>query len=598
MANRFPIKSSETLLGFSSRYARERNMDLPKFMRLTGIKIWHHASFDAAVARLATMTGNRAEELAFHALRMEDGRRHKLHGELIDRRDAYRDAARYCPRCVVDDYSAGDRRPFTKVFCRAAWMHRRIVVCPVHHVGLVSISKNYAGYAMEDFTSSMMHNWDEVAAAAENGPSVEVSAFDRYFYDRLNGAPVKHEVLSRLPYHGALGLCDVMGAMITGTDRKARSKHSREEIRIMAKSGFDLLSGGYRGLRAFLEELDKRHHGADDKSVGSKLYGEFYGFLHDNAGTPGFETLVNFVRDHAFSVHPLGPENNFLGRGGTRKFHSVRSAFTSYGIHPATLRKLLAANGLLDNETTPTRDLKVSIPVEIMDAVIEGWRDSVPMLFARERLGSSPQVVRQLVEAGIISMASEKSDYALKNIFSRKEIESLLARLDEKASLVDTARMLPIRNCVPFMSFADQLLGILDGKIPFGISKPGGVPTTLDHLRVDLDTLKAVAGIGHPAGYVTAKFVTSRLVALTDTVDRLASAGVFETMQYRSGNGLTVTAYSEASVQTFKKDHVSFRKLARGIEHYAKTEDRVRGIEPVHDFGGVERFYRKADVYL
>ncbi|MBY5646375.1 TniQ family protein [Rhizobium leguminosarum] len=592
-----PIKSSEPLLGFASRYAREHNMRLPRFMRLTGIKIWNYASFEAAVSRLATMSGNSAEELVFHALRVEDGGRHRLLGELIDRRDAIRNAARYCPHCVVEDHSGGGPRPFSNVFCRAAWMHSRVGACPRHKIALVSITEQYASYATEDFTSALMDNWHEVIAAAEGATTFEVADYDRYFCDRLNGVPASHEVLDELPYEGALRLCDVLGAMITGKGRKARAKQSADEIRMIAKTGFDLLSTGYLGLRAFLEELDDRYNRADDESGGSKLYGKLYGFLHDNAETPGFTSLVKFVRDHAFSVHPLGPENNFPGHGGIRKFHSVRSAFLSYGIQPSTLRNLLAAEGLLDDEMTPARDLKISIPVDVMEAIIENWRDSVPMLFARERLATSPQVVRQFVAAGILSTKSEKSEHALKNLFSRKQIEGLIVRLESLASSdPDAVGMTPLQNCVPFMSFADQIKGILQSKIPLGILKLEGEPTTLEHLRVDTSVVKAVVGVGAPTGYVTAKYVTSRLVTVTDTVHRLESEGVFETVKYRSRNGLSVTGYSETSVKSFMKNYITFRKLARQKANWASTETRVAGIKPVFDFGGPERIYRRQDL--
>ncbi|OWV99177.1 TniQ family protein [Rhizobium sp. R693] len=597
MENSFPIKSSETLLGFASRYARERSTRLPQFMRLTGIKIWHYASFEGAVARLAKMSGNAPEDLAFHALRMEDGWHHKLHGELIDRRDSVRDAARYCPHCVVEDYTQGGRRPFSNVFCRAAWMHRRLVVCADHAIGLVSISQKYAGYAYEDFTSAIMDNWSEVLAAAESAMPVEVSGYDRYFCDRLNGEPASNEVLDDLPYDGALRVCDILGAMVSGGDRKALSKHSFEELQSMAKTGFDLLAGGYDSLRTFLEKLDLRRVGSYDKSVGSKLYGKLYEYLHDNAEVAGFAPIVNFVRDHAFSVHPLGPENKFLGRGGVRKFHSVRSAFTEYGIHPATLRKLLKAGGLLENETTPVRDLKVSIEVSVMDEIIENWKDSVPTMFARERLDASPQVIHQLVAAGILSAATEKSNHALKNLLSRKQIEGIIAKLESLAtSDGDAPGMVPLRNCVPFMSFADQLRAILDRKIPLGISKSAEELTTLEHLRVDVASVKAVAGIGLPAGYVSADFLTTRLVVLMSTVHLLTREGVFDTVEYRSGNGFVVLGYSELSVKAFIKRHITFRKLARGVEHWEKTEKRLVNVVPAYNFGRTERIYRRADV--
>jgi hypothetical protein len=308
-------------------------------------------------------------------------------------------------------------------------MHRRVEVCPIHKVGLLTISQKYPGYASEDFTSALMDNWREVVAAAESAAAIELTAYDRYFCDRLNGDPVGHEVLDELPYDSALRLCDSLGSMILGGEHKGRRKLSVVEIQAMAKAGFDLLSNGYAGLRAFLEKLDSQHHGADDKSVGSKLYGKLYDFLHDNADTPGFTSIVDFVRDHAFNVHPLGPENNFLGEGGVRKFHSVRSAFTAYGIHTSTLRKLLGAAGILDATDSAVRDLKVSVKVSVMDKIIEGWKDSVAMSFVRQRLDTAPQVVRQLVDAGMLDAATDKSDYSLNHYFSRQQIERLVARL-------------------------------------------------------------------------------------------------------------------------------------------------------------------------
>lgn len=50
---------------------------------------------------------------------------------------------------------------------------------------------------------------------------IEVSGYDRYFSDRLNGEPAWNEVLDDLPYYRALRLCDILGAMVTAGDRRA-----------------------------------------------------------------------------------------------------------------------------------------------------------------------------------------------------------------------------------------------------------------------------------------------------------------------------------------------------------------------------------------
>ena len=193
-------------------------------------------------------------------------------------------------------------------------------------------------------------------------------------------------------------------------------------------------------------------------------------------------------------------------------------------------------------------------------------------------------------------MASEKSDHALKNLFSRTQIEAVIARLEGLASHANVDGMVSLKSCVPFMSFSNQIAGMLEGKIPLSIIKKEGEPTTLEHLRVDAGVVRAIAGIGAPGGYISANGVTTRIAAVIDTVQRLAARGVFETAEYQSGNGLTVTGYSKSSVDVFVEEYITFRKLARSKANWAATEIRIAKIRPAYDFGGPERIYRRDDL--
>ncbi|WP_440657784.1 TniQ family protein [Ensifer adhaerens] len=597
MIGTLPIKSSETLLGFASRYAFYRGVRLPDLMRHTGIKIWHYASFETAVSRLAKMSGNDADLLAFHSLRIqEESKFHLLRGQLINRRDVSREAARYCPRCVKEDYELGGSRPISNVYCRASWMNGRLTVCPEHEIDIVSISKQYSGYAREDFTSALMDNWSEVVAAEKSAVRSEASGYDRYFCARLDGQATTNEVLDDLPYYGALRVCEIVGAMEIGGDRVGRSKLSFDELQRMSRIGFDILRPGYGALRGFLEKRDHRRQESDDKGIGKQLYGILYMYLHDHNETPEFAPIVNFVRNHAFGAHSLGPENNFLGRGGDRKFHSIRSASLEYGIHPATLRKMLRAAGLLAADTK-VRDLKVSIDVNAMDELAGRWKDGVPMVYVRERLDASPQVVRQLLEAGFLEATEREIGHKLKKFFSSKQIEGFISQLEELAEVDgDAADMVPLKHCAPFMLYVDIIRGIIDGQFALGISKPPGEPTNLSHLRVDVSAVRQAAGKVVPLGYYSASETTTRMAAKIATVRYLVEKGVLETITYRGANAALATAYSMHSVRTFLDRHITFRKLARGRENWAKTELRVAQIEPVYDLGGPERIYRRSDL--
>ncbi|WP_373413839.1 TniQ family protein [Ensifer aridi] len=599
MTNSIPIAGPETLLGFASRYACYRGVRLPQLMRLTGIKIWHYASFETAVSRLGAMSGNDPSVLASHALRPQDAALHLLRGQMISRRDVFREAARFCPHCVCQDFAAGGRRPIANVYCRASWLNKLLTVCPDHEIELVSLSQKYLGYAREDFSSALTDNWAEVLAAADAATPASVSAYDRYFTSRINGDGAANELLDALPYNGAQRICEIVGAMETYGDRVAISKLPFEGLQKAAKLGFDILSSGYEGLRSILQKRDHRREESDDKGVGKQLYGSLYTYLHEHARKPEFAPVVEFVCDHAFSVHALGPENNFLGSGGVRKLHSIRSASVQYGIHPATLRKMLHASDLLAPDCD-LRDLKVSIPAEQMDALAARWKDGVPMLYVRKRLDASPQVITQLTEAGHLTASDREIDHKLKKFYSSSQIEAFMARIEDLA--VDQTSvwtdMVPLKHCAPFMVYAEIISLILEEKLAVRIVKSAGAQTTLSHLRVNEAEVRQAAGVGIPAGYYDTRTVAARLPLTVANLGKVVESGMIETTQYRGPNGVATTAYSKASVNAFTRTYICFRKLARQRSNWEKTEQRVAGVAPVFDFGGTERVYRKVDVGL
>lgn len=597
MRQTFPIKPSETLLGFVSRYAVFRGVRCADFMRHTGISLYRYASFERALQKLADITGNRPEALAHHALRLENGGFHRLGGETVLRNDVYRKSARYCPKCVVEDHSIGGSRPFTNVFCRVSWMVELLTVCPIHRVPIMCSPELYHSYANEDFNGTIVDRWKAVLRETDEATDTEASGFDIYFNARLNGKPRESEVLDTLPCHGALGVCEVVGAMELRGDLVGRAKMSAEERREAFIHGFDLLKGGYPALGAFLRKRDHRRRETDDKGVGKQLYGILYTYLHAHRDDASFSEIIAFVKDHAFSAHPLGPENNFLGGGGVRKFHSIRSASIQYGIHPATLRKALRAAGLLEPDSD-LRDLKVSIAAGALEALAERRKDGVPVQYLRKRLGTTPQVIRQLTEAGLLAATNREAEHKLKSFYSSTQVEDFVLALERRAEGGSPAGMVSLKNCAPFMNYAEIVRNILDGKLRLRISKVDGSETMLPDLRVDENEVRALAGIGIPEGHYQTNDVTARLALRVADLDVLERSGLLQTTLYRGPNGVATKAYTKCSVNAFTKEFISFRKLARVRENREKTERRVAGASPVFHFNDVDRVYRKADVGL
>lgn len=594
----FPILQAETLLGFASRYAVRRGVRCADFMRHTGISLFRYSSFDTAVDRLAALTGNSPEVLAHHALRLENVGFHRLCGERIHRNDVYRKSARYCPICVVQDHAKGGPRPFTNIFCRASWLVEVLTVCPHHGVAMRYSPKLFRGYAHEDFNGDIVDRFKEIVAEAKTEEMCGATKFDAYFHARLNGEPRESEILDALPYYGALGVCEVVGAMELGEGTVGRSKMSGSQRREAFNRGFDLLNLGYPYLTKFLEKRDNRRRETSDKGVGKQLYGIFYTYLNERVEDLGYSELISFVKEHAFSAHPIGPENNFLGGGGERKFHSIRSASMQYGIHPATLRKMLHAANLLDTESD-VRDLKVSIPVADMDDIARRWKEGVPAYYLKERFETSPQVIKQLTDAGILVATNREVNHRLKSFYSLPQIEAFISKLDQLAHANDGSGIetVPLKRCAPFMTYVDIIRNVMDGKLRLWIKKPSDTATTLLHLRVMEEEVRKLAGVDLPEGHYRTNDVAARIALRVGALEELEAAGLIETTIYRGPNGVSTKAYPKSSLDAFTKRYISFRKLAREKDKWEKTERRVAGLVPVFNFGGVDRLFLKSDVY-
>ncbi|WP_320196666.1 TniQ family protein [Agrobacterium rosae] len=594
----FPILHAETLLGFVSRYAVRRGVRCADFMRHTGISLFRYSSFDTAVDRLAALTGNSPEVLAQHALRLENVGFHRLCGERIYRNNVYRKSARYCPMCVVQDHAKGGPRPFTNIFCRASWLVDVLTVCPHHGVSMRSSPNLFRGYAHEDFNGNIIDRWKEIVAEATNAEMCGATKFDAYFHARLNGDERESEILDTLPYYGALGICEVVGAMELGEGTVGRSKMSGSQRREAFNRGFDLLNLGYPSLTKFLEKRDSRRRETNDKGVGKQLYGIFYTYLNERVEDPGYSELISFVKNHAFSAHPIGPENNFLGGGGERKFHSIRSASMQYGMHPATLRKMLHAAHLLDADSD-LRDLKVSIPVAAMDDIARRWKEGVPAYYLKERFETSPQVVKQLTDAKILVATNREVNHRLKSFYSLAQVEAFISQLERLAEVDDSTSIgtVPLKHCAPFMTYVDIIRNVLDKKLRIWIRKPSNSGTTFAHLRVNEDEVRILAGIGLPEGHYGTGLVAARLALRVGYLQTLEAIGLLEVSLFKGPNGIMTKAYPKASVNAFTKRFISFRKLARGRNNWEKTERRVAGLVPAFDFGGVDRLFLKTDVF-
>ncbi|WFU49177.1 TniQ family protein [Sinorhizobium terangae] len=608
MSSLLTAMPSETLPAFASRVACSRAVKMKDFLRHIGSSQWGRGTAALSI-RLATFTKVDADVLEKHAVR-RISRKWQVFGNALPPRDLWRRSPRFCSLCLCEDYDLGNGRPSGRPYFRASWLHPLLEVCTKHSVGLDVLDIDYASYGCHDFSNAIKDNWSVVQALAAKPASREVSASDVYFSRRLNGeVPASKAWLDDFSFGFALRVTEAVGEALLDRQNASRRLRPQSDRAEAIRRGYTVTSKGTCGLRTFLEERDESYRSSAKKGKAFQLYGALYHFLNRNLDSPEAISVIEFVRRHAVSAHPIGPENAFLGFDGQRQLHSIRSASLTYGLHRKTVRKVLSEAGHLPASSSSTLDQRTVLAADIVDSLLSKWLDAVPMEEMKRLLGITANAIRQLLDSGLLSTLEYGPHHASRPVFSRKNVHELINSIERHAmpnapaedhvSLVEACAVIG-------RGYAALVKMILDGDISIWIDEKGE-HTTFKNIFVCKDQVRsatrALRTDTATTGLLNLRMVEKLLRTTTKTVRALVDTGLLPSVaSVHSFSGAPQRFVEQRALRSFQETFITLHDyrnhLGRGQMQQVKNDIRAKGILPVLDGDAISTVYRRSDLDL
>jgi len=437
--------ADETPASFLTRLAGLHGRETAPFCSDLGFDLRAVANGEPeAIERLADVSGASPDALAANAWRLDDDA-WRLRGERVLRTSRRRDRLYACPACLAEDVTGSALPPRAAAWGRVHWQLTHFRTCARHGLALVEIGAEANRERVHDFggrIASALERIDEAVAAA---PPREASPLEAYLDARLDGRQGLSPWLDGLEFSVAATACEMLGAVTPDERRSRLTEFSDDDWRAAGARGFAIAVGGEPAILVWLDEMRRSY----PRKIGGKeelrgFYGKLYDWLNRAAQDAAYDTVREIVRRDALEWLPLGPEDEVFGQPvGRRKLHSIYSASVEYGLHAGTVRKVLAARGLLSAGHEDQTPNLVHFDAEAADAVLATARDGVSLIEAREYLNADRVQTNLLHKHGFIKPAiaavSKTAGGRRGHVFRTEDLDDFLARLARGAVEVDAA---------------------------------------------------------------------------------------------------------------------------------------------------------------
>ncbi|MBY3233450.1 TniQ family protein [Rhizobium laguerreae] len=508
-------------------------------------------------------------------------------------------APRYCPKCIEDDFNNGAGRLDVRLRTRFPWLVAHIDVCPEHRVELVTSPLKYRGDMKLDFAAHVRTNWREIEKSITQSKDAEVHPYESYFFDRVAGNQTSNELLDPLPCFAALRLCTIIGEMLAPDTRRGRAGVRIGLNHPSRKIGFDVLSSR-SSLLSFLTEAGDSfvsdHH---RKALG--LYGKFGEYLAANMEMAELQPMIEMVRNHAYETVPIGPEYGFLGGGGVRRWHTLRSAELETGVYFTVLRKILVERGVIPPSERGKKDSSIVVSVADVEVAAADYHDRIGLEELADRLGLLFITVRRLVRAGLF-----KSTYGttstLKEKFSRRDTDAMLEQwMDGLETAPLAGDLVSLRSVGRRFSrqSTEVILAYVDGKLSTRYLDEDASKIGFERILVDRREVRALL-FDQPPGLkiheLAYKFGLQRPPGKA-----LFYAGFFEILRWEPGQGRN--AFDVATFESVERFFREYDSLTNFAEGWMKRGDLHRGLKAAgikpfwsHTGNSVNNIFNRLDI--
>jgi hypothetical protein len=554
-----------------------------------------------AVRHVAGLVGCPVEPL-MNATITRTGANFGLRGQQMQKATLRRAKVVVCPRCIADDL-ADDANPWM-ASGRVDWLLDPIRACRHHGLALMEVAHVDTPTMLHDFARCLAPSLSKIQGLSSEAEVVKPSPLEGYLIDRLDGK-AGPDWLDALPWHAAAKACEMIGAVEVFGCKAPIKTMTDDQWREAGKAGYDIVSGGDGGIRAFLERTRANYKGAASDSAGPQAW---FGRLHtwltdvrDDAYDPLRGIIVDVVRNSA----PVGPEDRLYGRQivEQRKLHSIRTAALETGLHPKRLRRLLAAAGTIPSNHRDLTDDRVIFPAPNAEAILLKAKRAISELEAQTYLNAGRVHTRLLAQAGlIVPLATSGQEDLPRKAYDTQELDDFLTALSARAEIVpfyaEPIHRIPGAAKRANCSAIEIVRAILDGALKW-VGQVAGEQGYMSILVNAAEVRNLVRG--DHGDRLTLRAVEAQLKTSTAVVDALVRSGILPSERAISPlNRCPYTAVRAADLDAFCTTYGSLQELARERDlHFNECKKLLaaNGVEPAFDKSIVPlTLYRRSDI--
>ncbi|MDR7141947.1 TniQ family protein [Rhizobium sp. BE258] len=420
---RVPLFDDETLTSYCSRLAAANGKGPAEFCLDMGFSFMDVSyGRDSAIKRLATLGQIESERLHAATVPVVEGNC-VVGVETLSPFTYTRTRLRVCTACLKEDAASADRRPRTRQYVRRNWALRFLRTCPTHLCSIVDLgSTSMRNEKRHDLIDGLGQFQLELREATRSQTGREMTAFEFYALDRINGLRNHGEILDGMSLDRGGTLCEHVGVTALFGRRAEAAELTDEQQWAAAQSGFEFLSRGIPGLYSFLDMMHSSLPHLRPGSGGRHLYGRFYECL-SRREQPEWADVRKLIRNYAFSVLPLDDTSEVFGTSTGARYIAEAAIRKRYNMNPKHLRRMAVALGLHPLEAQD------SGPVEktVADKVADILNDALLPTQAAKVIGTTHPKFNIFVKEGFFQPIIQSGHgIAVSPRYSRRALETFI----------------------------------------------------------------------------------------------------------------------------------------------------------------------------
>lgn len=468
-----PLEHRETALGFASRLAalngrRLHDMLDEMFVRHTEVT----DGLPSAVGAVALLGGADAATLRrYTPTRTPNTRFVEVGGQLVLRSSVNSMERRFCPACVQEDLSRFGGPKNARPWLRLEWTIGLYRSCEQHGILLQPLRDDTKQFGPFDYCERIADYVPDLQRLVDGAVRAEVSPYQEWLSDRLDGAEDGAPWLRVLPLYAAAGLCQAIGVSVLHPTRVQVTSLSASELAAAADAGYGIARQGEAGLVSLLGELHRAQLDTRGYWGPRDTYGYLYVFLLKTLSDPALDGVRGAVRRFALETMPLDPGTDLLGEPvPIRRLHTIQTAAVEAGTHNVTMRRLFEERGFAPGQDIPSlRDGRVVSGDPALFQLVDDLKTAMRTPDVGRETGLTRLHLASVIDRGHLPKLTASDTDRTRHRFARSAVARLMDRFFEGAVDVDgpSGRRLPILDArkASLLDIAVVHDLILDGRL-------------------------------------------------------------------------------------------------------------------------------------